>query len=97
MIDNTESKIKLHYGKRFLGNTLITPLPVTVNRGETGFIKFGSVIKKAFGMIITKLTTSMRESIIGKNKWFVFIGCKTDPDFPNERSINEYLDPIRNL
>uniref|UniRef100_U9T2B2 Uncharacterized protein n=1 Tax=Rhizophagus irregularis (strain DAOM 181602 / DAOM 197198 / MUCL 43194) TaxID=747089 RepID=U9T2B2_RHIID len=30
-------------------------------------------------------------SFIGKNKWFVFIGCETDPDFPDKSSINKYL------
>ncbi|CAB5198156.1 unnamed protein product [Rhizophagus irregularis] len=64
-----------------------------------------STIEKACGIVTYEiddkrknnlpllLIVGWRISIIGKNKWFVFIGCETDPDFPGEdkSSINEYL------
>ncbi|CAB4491081.1 unnamed protein product [Rhizophagus irregularis] len=95
----------LHHGRYVLGigNKSVTPLPVTINRKETGSTKFKSTIKKAYGIVIYEiddiyngslpllLIVGWKISIIGKNKWFVFIGCETDPDFPDERSINEYL------
>ncbi|GBB89246.1 hypothetical protein RclHR1_15920008 [Rhizophagus clarus] len=128
-INNTQSRNTLHHGKRFLGNTLIKPLPVTINRREEGFAyvsrllfhviirlsqlyylmyyrEFKSTIKKACGLITYEIDDKRKDdlplllivgwkiSIIGKNKWFVFIGCETDPDFPdfpNERFMKEYL------
>ncbi|GBC27627.2 hypothetical protein GLOIN_2v1884017 [Rhizophagus irregularis DAOM 181602=DAOM 197198] len=84
-INNTQSRNTLHHGKH-IGNKLITPLPVTINRREMGFIQ---QLKKLAGLLPMKLVT--RISIIGKNKWFVFIGCETDPDIPDESSINKYL------
>ena len=36
-INNTQSKNTLHHGKH-TGNKLITPLPVTINRREMGFM-----------------------------------------------------------
>ncbi|CAG8743121.1 538_t:CDS:1, partial [Rhizophagus irregularis] len=38
-------------------------------------------------------------TITGKNKWFVFIGCEEDPDFPGEdiSSVNEYLKENGNM
>ncbi|CAB5198164.1 unnamed protein product [Rhizophagus irregularis] len=104
-INNTQSRNTLHHGRYVLGigNKSVTPLPVTINRKETGSTKFKSTIKKAYGIVIYEiddiyngslpllLIVGWKISIIGKNKWFVFIGCETDPDFPDERSINEYL------
>ncbi|GET53643.1 hypothetical protein GLOIN_2v1787352 [Rhizophagus irregularis DAOM 181602=DAOM 197198] len=106
-INNTKSKNTLHHGKHTLeiGNKLITPLPVTINRKEMGSIKSKSTIEKACGIVTYEiddkrknnlpllLIVGWRISIIRKNKWFVFIGCETDPDFPGEdkSSINEYL------
>ncbi|RGB44219.1 hypothetical protein C1646_778696 [Rhizophagus diaphanus] len=104
-INNTQSRNTLHHGRCIhgIGNKLITPLPVMINRRETGSIKFKSIIKKACGIITYEiddkcegrlpllLIVGWKISIIGKNKWFVFIGYETDPDFPEERSINEYL------
>ncbi|CAB5368374.1 unnamed protein product [Rhizophagus irregularis] len=129
-INNTQSRNTLHHGKH-IGNKLITPLPVTINRREMGFIQ---QLKKLAGLLPMKLVTRVRInyhyfllwvggseskhahnagqanhnvgqncnnsgkecllsriSIIGKNKWFVFIGCETDPDIPDESSINKYL------
>ncbi|PKC05189.1 hypothetical protein RhiirA5_421202 [Rhizophagus irregularis] len=93
-MNNTESNNRLHRGKRFLGNALVTALQVTINRGETG------LFKKACGMVTYEidgkykgklpllLIVGWKISIIGKNQWFVFIGYK---DFPDESSINEYF------
>ncbi|PKC05191.1 hypothetical protein RhiirA5_421204 [Rhizophagus irregularis] len=109
-INNTQSRNTLHHGKH-IGNKLITPLPVTINRREMGFICFlnmlhltsKSTIEKACGIVTYEigdksenklpllLIVGWRISIIGKNKWFVFIGCETDPDIPDESSINKYL------
>ncbi|CAB4442711.1 unnamed protein product [Rhizophagus irregularis] len=104
-INNTQSRNTLHHGRSVLGigNKLITPLPVMINRRETESIKLESTIKKAYGIVTYEiddrcedslpllLVVGWKISIIGKNKWFVFIGYETDPDFPDERSINEYL------
>ncbi|CAB4398737.1 unnamed protein product [Rhizophagus irregularis] len=104
-INNTQSRNTLHHGRCVLGigNKLITPLPVMINRRETGSIKLKSTIKKAYGIITYEiddkcegslpllLIVGWKISIIGKNKWFVFIGCETDSDFPDERSIKKYL------
>ncbi|PKB98019.1 hypothetical protein RhiirA5_432098 [Rhizophagus irregularis] len=117
-IDNTQSRNILHYGKH-IGNKLITPLPVTINRKEMGTIHLNgiwdgiwdlvgrskSTIEKACGIVTYEiddkrknnlpllLIVGWRISTFGKNKWFVFIGCETDRDFPGEdkSSINEYL------
>ncbi|GBB87492.1 hypothetical protein RclHR1_13990002 [Rhizophagus clarus] len=102
-IDNTKSNHKLHHGKRFLGNSLIKPLPVTIGHGGAESIEFKSVFKKAIGMITYEidnkhegdlpllLVVGWKISIIEKNKWFVFIGYETDPNFPDERFVNKYL------
>ncbi|PKC06419.1 hypothetical protein RhiirA5_419597 [Rhizophagus irregularis] len=89
-ITNTQSRNTLHHGRcvHGIGNKLITPLPVMINRRETGSIKLESTIRKANGIV---MMISWKISIIGKNKWFVFIGCETDPDFPDERFIKKYL------
>ncbi|CAB4398755.1 unnamed protein product [Rhizophagus irregularis] len=64
-----------------------------------------STIEKACGIVTYEiddkcknnlpllLIVGWRISLTGKNKWFVFIGCETDPDFPDEdkSSINKYL------
>ncbi|CAB5198158.1 unnamed protein product [Rhizophagus irregularis] len=64
-----------------------------------------STIEKACGIVTYEiddkrknnlpllLIVGWRISTFGKNKWFVFIGCETDRDFPGEdkSSINEYL------
>ncbi|PKY58155.1 hypothetical protein RhiirA4_549956 [Rhizophagus irregularis] len=101
-INNNQSRNTLHHGKH-IGNKLITPLPVTINRREMGFIRSKSTIEKACGIVTYEiddkrkndlpllLIVGWRIPIIGKNKWFVFIGCETDPDFPDESSINKYL------
>ncbi|PKY58833.1 hypothetical protein RhiirA4_481080 [Rhizophagus irregularis] len=104
-ITNTQSRNTLHHGRcvHGIGNKLITPLPVMINRRETGSIKLESTIKKAYGIVTYEiddkcegslpllLIVGWKISIIGKNKWFVFIGCETDSDFPDERSIKKYL------
>ncbi|PKY61506.1 hypothetical protein RhiirA4_431860 [Rhizophagus irregularis] len=105
-INNTQSRNTLHHGRYVLGigNKSVTPLPVTINRKETGSTKFKSTIKKAYGIVIYEiddiyngsLPLLLIISIIGKNKWFVFIGYETNPDFPDERSINEYLKENEN-
>ncbi|CAB5374674.1 unnamed protein product [Rhizophagus irregularis] len=122
-INNTQSRNTLHHGKH-IGNNLLTPLPVTINRREMGFIRSKSTIEKACGIVTYEIDDKRKNNlplllIVGwrhahdasqahhnvgqncnnsdihhwKNKWFVFIGCETDPDFPGEdkSSINEYL------
>ncbi|PKY54383.1 hypothetical protein RhiirA4_426738 [Rhizophagus irregularis] len=106
-IDNTQSRNILHHGKHIGNKLIITPLPVTINRKEMGTIRSKSTIEKACGIVTYEiddkrkrknnlpllLIVGWRISTFGKNKWFVFIGCETDPDFPGEdkSSINEYL------
>ncbi|UZO20897.1 uncharacterized protein OCT59_013307 [Rhizophagus irregularis] len=103
-INNTQSRNTFHHGKH-IGNKLITPLPVTINRREMGFIRSKSTIEKACGIVTYEiddkcknnlpllLIVGWRISLTGKNKWFIFIGCETDPNFPGEdkSSINKYL------
>ncbi|GBB87491.1 hypothetical protein RclHR1_13990001 [Rhizophagus clarus] len=107
-VNNTQSTNTLHHGKRILGNTLITPLPVTINRGEEGTVESKSIILKACGMVIYEIDNKRKGnlpllliigwevSIIEKNKWFVFVGCEADPNFPDERSINKHLKEYGN-
>ncbi|CAB5374668.1 unnamed protein product [Rhizophagus irregularis] len=104
-INNTQSRNNLHHGKHTLeiGNKLITPLPVTINSREMKSIMSKSTIEKACGIVTYEidgkhknnlpllLIVGWKISIIGKSKWFVFIGCETDPDIPDESSINKYL------
>ncbi|GBB89247.1 hypothetical protein RclHR1_15920009 [Rhizophagus clarus] len=102
-IDNTQSGNTLHHGKRILGigNKLIKPLPVMTNRRETGSMQ--SLFKKAYGTVTYEIGNERKDNLplliivewrvplFGENKWLAFVGCETDPNFPNERSINEYL------
>ncbi|CAB5198160.1 unnamed protein product [Rhizophagus irregularis] len=112
-INNKQSKNTLHHGKHTLkaGNKLTIPLPVTINRREMGFIGSKSTIEKACGIVTYEidekhknnspllLIVGWRITITGKNKWFVFIGCEEDPDFPGEdiSSVNEYLKENGNM
>uniref|UniRef100_U9UNR1 Uncharacterized protein n=1 Tax=Rhizophagus irregularis (strain DAOM 181602 / DAOM 197198 / MUCL 43194) TaxID=747089 RepID=U9UNR1_RHIID len=125
-INNTQSRNTFHHGKH-IGNKLITPLPVTINRREMGFIRSKSTIEKACGIVTYEIDDKCKNnlplllivgwrakiviilvrgayfwgacfrdftiSLTGKNKWFIFIGCETDPNFPGEdkSSINKYL------
>ncbi|CAB4442614.1 unnamed protein product [Rhizophagus irregularis] len=80
-INNIQSRNTLHHGRSVLGigNKLITPLPVMINRRETESIKLESTIKKAYGIVTYEIDDRCAY-------------CRLeDPDFPDERSINEYL------
>ncbi|PKB98018.1 hypothetical protein RhiirA5_432097 [Rhizophagus irregularis] len=108
-INNKQSKNTLHHGKHTLkaGNKLTIPLPATLTyyRGSK------STIEKACGIVTYEidekhknnspllLIVGWRITITGKNKWFVFIGCEEDPDFPGEdiSSVNEYLKENGNM
>ncbi|CAG8518234.1 6547_t:CDS:2 [Rhizophagus irregularis] len=101
-INNTQSRNTLHHGKH-IGNKLITPLPVTINRREMGFIQ---QLKKLAGLLPMKLVTRVR---INYHYFLLWVGglykvtftesldplteemCKNDPDIPDESSINKYL------
>ncbi|PKY29931.1 hypothetical protein RhiirB3_392187 [Rhizophagus irregularis] len=74
----------------------IPPIPLSainnfVQNNLVNRITSKSTIEKACGIVTYEIDDKHIHH--WKNKWFVFIGCETDPDFPGEdkSSINEYL------
>ncbi|PKC05192.1 hypothetical protein RhiirA5_421205 [Rhizophagus irregularis] len=84
-INNTQSRNTLHHGKH-IGNKLITPLPVTINRREMGFIRSKSTIEKACGIVTYEIDNKRKNNL----PLLLIVGWK-DPDFPDESSKNKYL------
>ncbi|GES91011.1 hypothetical protein GLOIN_2v1788316 [Rhizophagus clarus] len=64
-IDNSQSRNTLHHGRCILGigNKLIKPLPVTINRREMGSIESKSIIKKSRGIITYEIGEKCKDNL----------------------------------